>query len=39
MRISLRQLAVFEAVARHESVSRGADDVAISQSAASMAIK
>jgi len=39
MRISLRQLAVFEAVARHESVSRGAGDVAISQSAASMAIK
>ena len=39
MRISLRQLAVFEAVARHESVSRGAEDVAISQSAASMAIK
>lgn len=39
MRISLRQLAVFEAVARHESVSRGANDVAISQSAASMAIK
>ncbi len=39
MRISLRQLAVFEAVARYESVSRGADDVALSQSAASMALK
>jgi len=39
MRISLRQLAVFDAVARHANVSRGAADVAISQPAASMALK
>jgi DNA-binding transcriptional LysR family regulator len=39
MRISLRKLAVFDAVARHASVSRGADEVAVSQSAASMALK
>ncbi len=39
MRISLRKLAVFDAVARHASVSRGAHEVALSQSAASMALK
>jgi len=39
MRITLRQLAVFEAIARHGSVSRGAEEVALSQSAASMALK
>jgi DNA-binding transcriptional LysR family regulator len=39
MRITLRQLCVFEAIARHGSVSRGADEVAMSQSAASMALK
>ena len=39
MRISLRKLAVFDAVARHGSVSLGAEEVAVSQSAASMALK
>jgi DNA-binding transcriptional LysR family regulator len=39
MRISLRRLAVFDAVARHESVSRGAEEVGLSQSAASTALK
>ena len=39
MRISLRKLAVFDAVARHGSVSLGAEEVALSQSAASMALK
>src|SRR5438067_13369729 len=39
MRISLRQVAVFDAVARTGSVSRGALEVALSQSAASMALK
>lgn len=39
MRITLRQLRVFEAVARHKSVSKGADDACLSQSAASMALK
>ena len=39
MRISLRKLAVFDAVARHGSVSHGAAEVAVSQSAASMALK
>lgn len=39
MRISLRKLAVFDAVARHASVSLGAEEVAVSQSAASMALK
>ena len=39
MRITLRQLRVFEAVARMKSVSRGADEACLSQSAASMALK
>ena len=39
MRITLRQLRVFEAVARHMSVSKGAEDACLSQSAASMALK
>ena len=39
MRISLRKLSVFDAVARHGSVSLGADEVALSQPAASMALK
>jgi DNA-binding transcriptional LysR family regulator len=39
MRISLRKLAVFDAVARNASVSLGAEQIAISQSAASMALK
>jgi DNA-binding transcriptional LysR family regulator len=39
MRFSLRQIAVFDAVARLGSVSRAAEEVALSQSAASMALK
>jgi len=38
MRFTLRQLEVFLAVARHESVSRAADDLAMSQSAVSGAL-
>lgn len=38
MRYSLRQIGVFVAVARHESVSRAAEDLALSQSATSMAL-
>ena len=38
MKFSLRQLAVFVAVARHESVSRAAEALALSQSAASSAL-
>ena len=38
MRFSLRQLEVFAAVARHESVSRAAEELAMSQSAASTAL-
>lgn len=38
MRITLRQLAVFVAIAREGSVTRAADQIAISQSAASMAL-
>ncbi|MCM8594577.1 LysR family transcriptional regulator [Accumulibacter sp.] len=38
MRFSLRQIAVFVAIARHESVSRAADELALSQSAASAAL-
>ena len=37
-RITLRQLSVFDAVARHNSVSRAAEEIALSQSAASMAL-
>ncbi len=39
MRYSLRQLEVFIATARHENVSRAAADLALSQSAASSALK
>ena len=39
MNVSLRQLKVFLAVARRESFSRAAEDVAASQSAVSLAIK
>src|SRR5437868_6251316 len=39
MRFSLKQIAVFDAVARLGSVSRAAEEVALSQSAASMALK
>ncbi|TXS90202.1 LysR family transcriptional regulator [Parahaliea maris] len=39
MRFSLRQLEVFLATARHENVSRAAADLAMSQSAASGALK
>jgi DNA-binding transcriptional LysR family regulator len=38
MRISLKQLSVFDAVARLGSVSKAADDIALSQSAASMSL-
>jgi DNA-binding transcriptional LysR family regulator len=38
MRFTLRQLEVFLAVAQHESVSRAADDLAMSQSAVSGAL-
>ena len=38
MKLSLRQLEVFVAVARHQSVSRAADQLALSQSAASAAL-
>lgn len=39
MRFSLRQLEVFLAVAHHQSVSRAADELAMSQSAVSGALK
>jgi DNA-binding transcriptional LysR family regulator len=39
MHFSLRQIAVFDAVARLGSVSRAAEEVALTQSAASMALK
>ena len=38
MRYTLRQLEVFLAVAHHESVSRAAEDLAMSQSAVSGAL-
>jgi DNA-binding transcriptional LysR family regulator len=38
MRFSLRQIGVFVAVARHESVSRAAEELALSQSATSTAL-
>lgn len=38
MKYTLRQLEIFVAVARHESVSRAADELALSQSAASTAL-
>jgi len=38
MRISLKQLSVFDAVARLGSVSKAADDIALSQSATSMSL-
>ncbi len=38
MRITLKQLQVFDAVARQGTVSRAADEIALSQSAASMAL-
>ncbi len=38
MRFTLRQMAVFVAVARHENVSRAAGDVSLSQSATSTAL-
>ena len=38
MRYTLRQLEIFVAVARHESVSRAADEIALSQSATSAAL-
>src|SRR5262245_58938540 len=39
MHFSLRQIEVFDAVARLGSVSRAAEEIALSQSAASMALK
>ncbi len=39
MRYTLRQLEVFLATARHENISRAADELAMSQSAASGALK
>lgn len=38
MRITLRQIEVFAAIARHQNVSRAADELAMSQSAASSAL-
>lgn len=38
MRYTLRQLEIFLAVARHESVSRAADELSLSQSATSTAL-
>lgn len=38
MRLTLRQLEVFAAVARHQSVSRAAEELSMSQSAASTAL-
>ena len=38
MRFTLRQIGVFVAVARHESVSRAADELSLSQSATSTAL-
>lgn len=39
MKITFRQLAVFDAVARHENVSMAAQEVHLSQSAASLALQ
>ena len=39
MKLTLRQLQVFDAVARHHNVSHAADELALSQSAASTALK
>ena len=38
MKIRLKHLAIFEAIARHGNVSKAANDIALSQSAASMAL-
>lgn len=39
MRISFKQLQVFAAIARHENISMAADEIALTQSAMSMALK
>ena len=39
IRVTLRQLAVFEAVARCGSIARASEEIALSQSAASMALR
>jgi molybdate transport repressor ModE-like protein len=39
MQITLRQLRIFEAVARHSSISRAADELGLTQPAVSMQIK
>ena len=39
MRITLKQLSVFSAIAKHENISQAADEAALTQSAMSMALK
>ena len=39
MRITLKQLAIFAAIAKHENISQAAEEVALTQSAMSMALK
>ena len=39
MRITLKQLSVFAAIAKHENISQAADEVALTQSAMSMSLK
>ena len=39
IKVTLRQLAVFEAIARCGSIAKAADEIALSQSAASMALR
>lgn len=39
MRITLKQLSIFSAIAKHENISLAADEIALTQSAMSMALK
>jgi DNA-binding transcriptional LysR family regulator len=39
MKVTLKQLHIFSAIARHENISMAADEVALTQSAMSMALK
>ena len=39
MRVTLKQLAVFDAVAKHNSINKAADEVSLSHSAVSVALK
>ena len=39
MRVTLKQLSVFAAIAKHENISHAANEVALTQSAMSMALK